>query len=117
MAKITVCMTTAPYNGVLAQDALDFAMGATNYGHDVSLLFMEDGVFQLLAKQQPVEGIKNHEKRLKSLPFFDMETLLCCKSSLVKRNISPAEIEHDITLCDTDTMSDMLCQSDHVVRF
>lgn len=117
MAKITVCMTTAPYHGILTQDALDFAMGATNYGHDVRLLFIDEGVLQLLSGQQPAEGIKNHEKRLKALPFFDIEELFCCQSSLEDRNMKKEDIPHDIRLCDSEAISTILNHCDHVVRF
>ncbi|WP_414830801.1 DsrE family protein [Alteromonas sp. H39] len=110
-------MTTPPYRGILSQDALDFAMGATNYGHDVTLIFMDDGVFQLASEQHPPEGTKSHEKRLKSLPFFDIEDLYCCESSLHQRQMKKDDIGHDITLCDAGAIATILSDSDHIVRF
>lgn len=117
MASITICMTTPPYEGISSQDALDFAMGATNYGHAVSLIFIDDGVFQLCAGQQPGKGVKNHEKRLKSLPFFDIESLYCCHASLQNRQLDSDALPHDVTLCDAATLAKILQRSDHVVRF
>ncbi len=117
MALITICMTTPPYRGIITQDALDFAMGATNYGHEVNLVFLDDGVFQLVAGHQPVDGVKSHEKRLKSLPFFDIEALYCCESSLKTRHISSDDIPHDIEMCDAASISELMQNSDHVVRF
>ena len=44
---------TAPYGGANGQESLDLALAAGSFGQDVSLFFIEDGVFQLLAGQAP----------------------------------------------------------------
>lgn len=80
MTKILVRFTHSPYSSSDSASGLDFALAATNYGHQVAVLFENQGVLQLL--QTPsVKHIKNHSKRLASLPFFEIDENYVCQHS------------------------------------
>lgn len=86
MATILIRFTQSPYGSAISQDGLDFTLAATNYGHNVIVLFEGEGVLQL-TKTPSGKGIKNHSKRLASMPFFDIEDCYVCKDSAEKFQI------------------------------
>ena len=52
--SLGVINSTAPYGVSNGQESLDLALAAANFGQDVTLFFVDDGVFQLLKSQQPI---------------------------------------------------------------
>ncbi|WP_334020755.1 DsrE family protein [Alteromonas sp. S015] len=122
MAHLLIRFTQSPYSNTKSQDGLDFALAATNYGHNVKVLFENQGVLQLV-KAASMEGLKNHTKRLASMPFFDIEECFVCKTSSDLYNV-------ESTLANTDLSEELDCQwitseeklsliqsVDHVVTF
>jgi len=66
----------APYGQALAREALDVALTAATFDQQVALLFMGDGVLQLLKAQQPAAiAQKALDKQLAALPLYDVETI------------------------------------------
>ncbi|MCU7554092.1 DsrE family protein [Alteromonas sp. ASW11-19] len=117
MATITVRMTTPPYQGISAQDGLDFAMAATNYGHEVQILFEGEGVAQLAGQLTPPTGMKSHTKRLKALPFFDIEELYYCTQSAQARLTDGQSLAVAAEPLSADGVKELMNSSDHIVTF
>ena len=80
MATLLIRFTQTPYSSATSHDGLVFALAATNYGHEVKILLENQAVLQLV-KTESAKGLKNHSKRLASLPFFDIEDCYVCKDS------------------------------------
>lgn len=118
MASLLICFTQTPYGSSIAQDGLDFALAATNFGHTVSVLFKDEGVFQLV-KSESVKGAKNHSKRLASMPFFDIESCFVCElsASRVGHDISGVMDAIDAEFANADEQIRLISSSDHVVTF
>ncbi|WP_076011486.1 DsrE family protein [Alteromonas abrolhosensis] len=122
MAHLLIRFTQSPFSNAKSQDGLDFALAATNYGHEVKVLFENEGVLQLV-KAASIKGLKNHTKRLASMPFFDIEECYVCKTSA-----ETFDVEH--VLANTDLIEELECnwvtssekvsliqRVDHVVTF
>ncbi|WP_394224069.1 DsrE family protein [Alteromonas gracilis] len=122
MATLLIRFTHAPYANAKGQDGLDFALAATNYGHDIKVLFENEGVLQLV-KAASTKGLKNHTKRLASMPFFDIEDCFVCQDSADAHNLEG-------TLNNIKVAEELACQwvnakekvallasADHVVSF
>lgn len=88
MATILVHFTSSPYASGAIGEGLDFAISATNYGHQVIALFSDDAVWMWQSEQHTPDGIKSVSKRLKALPLFDVEKLYVCESSLRLRAVN-----------------------------
>lgn len=117
--KILVISRHAPYGNSTAREALDTALAASVYDQDISMLFMDDGVFQLL-KNQRSQFIdqKNIASTLPALSLYGIENIYAHQESLDERAIS---IE-DITLDDIKTLNDndvknLLSKQDHLLSF
>lgn len=122
MAALLVRFTQSPYGNALSQDGLDFALAATNYGHEVKALFENEGVLQLV-KTDSVKGIKNHSKRLSSMPFFDIEDCYACTESAKVLNVQSTlqnNLVADELECQWVSVEEKLAlmeSADHVVTF
>ena len=54
MKQILCISRHAPYSGNLAREALDTVLAAAVFDQAIGLLFMDDGVYQLLQEQQNI---------------------------------------------------------------
>lgn len=122
MALLLIRFTQPPYSNALTQDGVDFALAATNYGHDVKVLFEDLALLQLV-KTESVKGIKNNSKRLASMPLFDIDDCYACKASA-------EAIQLNESLQNTSVIDELDCKwlaaseklaliksADHVVTF
>lgn len=122
MAMLLVRFTHSPYGNSNSQDGLDFALGATNYGHDVKVLFEGEGVLQLI-KADSIKGLKNHSKRLASMPFFDIDECYICEDSAntfnVTRTLSNSQLVNELEAkwINADARVNLIQNADHVVTF
>ena len=122
MATLLIRFTHAPYANAKSQDGLDFALAATNYGHDIKVLFENEGVLQLV-KAASTKGLKNHTKRLASMPFFDIEDCFVCQESANTHNLentlSNIEVAEELACQWVNAMEKvaLIASVDHVVTF
>ena len=80
----------APYSSSQANEALDLALAAGTFDQKVALLFIEDGVYQLMAEQSPdALHQKNYEKMLNALPLYGVTMLAVESHSLFERDLHP----------------------------
>lgn len=118
MADIHILMTNAPYGTIDAEEGLEFALAATNYGHEVRMFFIGDGILQVLKGQQVPNGEKSLLKRLSALPFFDIEECYISSSCLLEKGYSAEDIGlADAILLESPALIEQLRQGDHTVTF
>ena len=113
---IGVLCRHAPYSSLVAQESLDAALAAAAYGQVVTLIFMDEGIWQLV-KQQQVSGRKSLEKQLASIDLYDIAQVLVCARSLEIRGLTIDDLAIDVTLADTTTISDTLRQQIQLMSF
>ena len=88
MKSVLIRMSKSPLNGLISGEQLETAMVAATFEQEVSILFIGDGVFNLLPTEETkeVEGY-NIEKILLALPTFEVNDLFVCERSLEHRQI------------------------------
>lgn len=117
--KILFISRHAPYGSSVAREALDALLAAAVYDQDLSLLFMDDGVFQLLSKQD-ARGIeqKDFAATLPALPLYDVEKIYVHWESLQQRGIKTTELVLDsVQIIDSNAVSGLLAQQDQLLSF
>ncbi|WP_346836473.1 sulfurtransferase complex subunit TusC [Microbulbifer sp. SAOS-129_SWC] len=95
MANKTLALCRQPpYGNALAREGLEAILAAAAMDCAPQVLFLRDGVFQLLAAQEPA-GIEQKSllRNLQALPMFGVETLHVCEASLLERGIDPQRIQ------------------------
>ncbi|WP_273392504.1 sulfurtransferase complex subunit TusC [Actinobacillus porcinus] len=95
MTKLAFVFRTPPYGSSSSREGLDTLLAATAFCNeeDISVFFIEDGVFNLLAHQQP-EKIhqKDFIRTFKLLELNEIEQRYLCEESVVERDLADKEI-------------------------
>lgn len=90
---ILIICRSAPYGSSAARDALDLALTCSVFEQPVSLLFLDDGLFQLVKGQNPAAiGQKNLNAMQQSLPLYDIERLYVGARALAERGLAREDL-------------------------
>ncbi|MDX2507626.1 MAG: sulfurtransferase complex subunit TusC [Gammaproteobacteria bacterium] len=100
--KFMFVNTKAPYGTVYALESLEVVLISAAFDQDVSLVFCDDGVFQI-ANNQNTEGsgMKNFSPAYKALGDYDINKLFVEKESLEERGLTLDNLM-DLTYEDED---------------
>jgi len=83
----------APYGTIYALEALEVVLIGAAFDQDVSLAFIDDGVFQLTKNQNTDDiGIKNFSPAFRALGDYDVTKLYVEEESLAERGLSPDDL-------------------------
>lgn len=116
--SIAIINRTAPFGNSNGQESLDLVLAASSYEQQVSLFFLDDGVYQLLKTQAPeVIESKNYSKTFQALSFYDVENLYVCTASLSERNLSIENLGVEVQLISLNKMSQLLNEHKHILSF
>lgn len=117
MAKSVLLISRqAPWAGIAASEALDIALAAGAFDLPLSILFMDDGVLQLLAQQQPQKlEQKDVSANLQALPMFGIEQLYVAQSCLTLRGLENSALAIAAEKLDDCQVQQLLRQYDHVM--
>ena len=85
----------APYGSGYALESLEVVLIGAAFEQDVSLVFMDDGVYQL-TKGQSTEGIgmKNFSPTYTALGDYEVNKIYIEKESLEERGLSLDDLQH-----------------------
>jgi tRNA 2-thiouridine synthesizing protein C len=106
----------APWAGPSAREALDIALAGGAFDLPLGLLFLDDGVFQLAAGQQPgALQQKDLSANLQALPLFGVEELFVSNRSLAERGLDEAVLALPAERLDDTALTLLLDRFDLVV--
>ena len=102
-----------PYSGQAASESLDIALGFAVMDQDCALLFVDDGVWQVLCEQAPSVQ-KNLAKHFAALPMYGIEQCFCERESLEARGITSDRLIEGITLIDRTQVNALIAKANGV---
>lgn len=119
MKKILFVSRQAPYGNSSAREALDALLAASAYDQDLSILFMDDGVFQLVAGQNPkVIQQKNLGASLQALELYGIENIYIQRESLEKRGLTATNLAIEkVQIVDSEQIKQLMSQQDQILSF
>ena len=83
----------APYGTIYALEALEVVLIGAAFDQDVSLAFLDDGVFQLTEGQNTDGiGVKNFSPAFRALGDYDVNKLYVERESLEERGLSEGDL-------------------------
>ena len=108
----------APYGGSLAREALDVALTAATFDQPVALLFLGDGVQQLLRAQHP-DAIAQRalDKQLAALPLYDVDTIYVEADALRARGLNTADLALPASALTREQIAEQIAAHDIVLGF
>lgn len=108
----------APHGTVYAHEALEVVLIGAAFDQDVSLAFIDDGVFQLKKNQDTSEiYTKNFSKIYSALEMYDVEKLYVERESLQSRGLTEDDLSVDVKVIDSSEMKKLLSDSEVVLNF
>ena len=118
MKKFMFLNRKAPYGTVYALESLEVVLITATFDQDVSLVFMDDGVYELMKGQDTKDiGIKNHSKTYRALDGYDVEKLYVERESLQARGLSEADLLVDVKVLSSAEMGALMAEQDVVLSF
>ena len=116
--SVAIINTNAPLSKANAKDALDVALIFGSYEQSVSLYFQGDGVYQLIAEQQPEKvQQKDFLKTFAALEFYDIENIYVCHHSLIQRGLADNFSIENVQILNRNDFSTSLHQHQTILRF
>lgn len=91
-----------PYGTIYALESLEVVLIGAAFEQDVSLAFLDDGVFQLTRGQNTdAIGVKNFSPTFRALGDYEVTKLYVERESLEERGLSEGDLQ-EITYEDED---------------
>jgi tRNA 2-thiouridine synthesizing protein C len=107
-----------PHGTIYALESLEVVLITAAFDQDVSLVFLDDGVFQL-RKGQQTKGIetKNFSPTYRALDGYDIEKLYVEKESLDARGLTEDDLLVDVMVLDRKALGALMDEQDVVLSF
>ncbi len=122
----------APYGTIYAWESLEVVLIAAAFEQNVSLMFIDDGVFQLTKGQDTTGiGMKNFSPTYRTLGDYEVRHMYVDKASLEARGLTADDlvevewedweteetVDNIVEVVDSDRVAELLEESDVVFSF
>ena len=115
---ILILQRHAPYGSSIAREGLDFILTSAAYDQNLTVLFLGDGVFQLLVNQDSKAiQLKNHASALEVLPLYDIDQLFVIEEDLNERKINHNQIIDSVNVISRKQSKALIKQHKKVIGF
>jgi tRNA 2-thiouridine synthesizing protein C len=118
MKKFMFVNRRAPYGTIYALESLEVVLITATFDQDVSLVFLDDGVYELVKGQDTKgTGIKNHSRTYRALDGYDVEKLYVERESLQARGLTEDDLMVDVEVLSSGRMAELMAEQDVVLSF
>ncbi|QFH68839.1 sulfurtransferase complex subunit TusC [Enterobacter sp. E76] len=120
MNRVAFVFSSAPHGTSAGREGLDALLATSALSDELGVFFIGDGVFQILAGQQPGEILaRDYIATFKLLALYDIENCWLCADSLCERGLDPnaSEFVVEAEALDSVQLRDTLSQYDVILRF
>lgn len=108
----------APYGTIYALESLEVVLITATFDQDVSLVFIDDGVYELVKGQQTKGiGIKNFSPSYRALDGYDVEKLYVDKTSMDARGLTESDLLVPVEVLDDEQMGQLMAEQDVILSF
>jgi tRNA 2-thiouridine synthesizing protein C len=108
----------APYGTIYALESLEVVLITAAFDQDVTLAFLDDGVYQLV-KGQHTKGIdvKNFSPTYRALEGYDIEKLYVEKESMETRGLKESDFIVPVKVMNAQEIADLMLTQDVILSF
>lgn len=116
--KFMLVNRKAPYGTIYALESLEVALITATFDQDVSLVFMDDGVYQLVKGQQTQGiGIKNFSPTYRALEGYDVEKLYVDDESMTQRGLKSEDLLVPVEVLSSAQLGQLMAEQDVILSF
>jgi tRNA 2-thiouridine synthesizing protein C len=106
----------APYGTIYALEGLETVLISAAFDQDVSMVFIDDGVYELMKGQQTKAiEVKNFSPTYRALEGYDIEKLYVEKESLDARGLTADNLVVPVELLSAVELGELMEQQDVLV--
>ena len=118
MKKFMFVNRKPPYGTIYALESLEVVLLAATFDQDCSLVFMDDGVYQL-AKAQNTKaiGLKNFSPTYRALDDYDINKLYVERESLARRGLTEDDLMVPVAVLSSAELGQLMADQDVVLSF
>ena len=107
----------APYGNALAREGLEAALACGAMGAKTSVLYMNEGVWQLLEPQNSTAiDCKNQTAMASALPLYDVDAIWVDEDSLKQRNLTISDVNAG-TIIDRTRVQALFASNKSILSF
>jgi tRNA 2-thiouridine synthesizing protein C len=118
MKKFMFVNRKAPYGTVYALESLEVVLITATLDQDVSLVFLDDGVYELVKGQNTKAiGIKNFSPSYRALDGYDVEKLYVERESMDARGLTEDDLLVPVEVLSSAEMAALMAAQDVVLSF
>jgi len=118
MKKFMFVNRKPPYGTIYALESLEVVLIAATFDQDVSLVFVDDGVYELVKGQNSKAiGIKNFSPTYRALEGYDIEKLYVERESLDARDLTEKDLLVPVQVLRSTDMAALMAEQDVVLSF
>lgn len=108
----------APHGTIYALEGLEVVLISAAFDQDVSLAFLDDGVYQLLKGQETKSlEVKNFSPTYRALEGYDVEKLYVERESLEARGIKVEQLLVPVQVVSAKEMTELMEAQDVIIGF
>jgi len=108
----------APHGTVYAQESLEVVLVGAAFEQDVSVVFLDDGVYQIRKDQDTSAiGTKNFSKTFRALEMYDVEKLYVEKESMQARGMTEDDLNVPVEVKTSEEIGRLMEEQDVVLSF
>jgi tRNA 2-thiouridine synthesizing protein C len=116
--KVAVLMRKAPYGSVYAAEGFRSMMGIGVFEMDISVIFVDDGVYTLVKGQNPAElDMKPLGQGFPMLPDFGVTKFFVHDRSLSERGLTLDDLVIDVEALDDASVAREMASCEIVLPF
>ena len=114
--KIALITRRAPHGSIYAYEGLETVLIMAAYDQDISMVFIDDGVYMLKADQDTTAiGIKGFVKTLTALEDYDVEKMYVDKISMEERGLTKEDLAVDVEVLESAEIAKILAEQDAII--
>ncbi|ACJ29281.1 DsrE-like protein [Shewanella piezotolerans WP3] len=118
MKKLCIVFSQGPHGNAKGREALDLALLSASFEQQVSLVFTDEGILNLLKNQAPeTVGAKDYIATFGALPLYDIETILVCEAAMKELALTEHDIKLEVQFCSSQAIAEHFNHVDEVLVF
>ena len=108
----------APYGSIYALESLEVVLIGAAFEQDVSMAFVDDGVYQLKKGQDTKDvDMKNFSPTYRALEMYDVEKLYVDKASMDARGLTEEDLLVPVEVLSTEQLAELMEDQEVILSF
>ncbi len=116
MKKIALVFTQSAFSQSISREAQDLALALAAVEHEVTLIYLDAAVTQLLPAAQQHFGVKDFTLSQKLFALYDIHQVVVARDAMALFQLDVNELRIDAELLSNDDIKALLLTQDHIVR-